>query len=42
MTAAIPATMAVLYLVLILYFKAKGGYKAVHIIGVGKEAEEVA
>jgi MFS family permease len=30
-TAAVPATMAVIYLLLILYFKAKGGYKAVHI-----------
>ena len=32
-TAAIPATMAVLYLLLILYFKAKGGYKQVHLEG---------
>ncbi len=30
-TAAVPAIMAVLYLLLILYFKAKGGYKAVHL-----------
>ncbi len=30
-TAAVPATMAVLYLLLILYFKAKGGYKPVSI-----------
>jgi MFS family permease len=30
-TAAVPALMALLYLLLILYFKAKGGYKAVHI-----------
>ena len=30
-TAAIPATMAVLYLLLILYFKATGGYKALHV-----------
>ncbi len=28
-TAAVPATMAVLYLLLILYFKAKGGYRPV-------------
>lgn len=35
-TAAVPAIMAVLYLFLILYFKAKGGYKAVHIEGSGK------
>lgn len=30
-TAYVPATMAVLYLLLILYFKSIGGYKAVHI-----------
>jgi MFS family permease len=41
MTAAIPATMAVLYLCLILYFKARGGYKAVHIEGTGHGASEV-
>jgi hypothetical protein len=41
-TAAIPATMAVLYLLLILYFKAKGGYKQVHIEGTGHQAKEVA
>lgn len=28
----IPATMAVIYLLLLLYFKAIGGYKAVHIV----------
>jgi MFS family permease len=32
-TAAIPATMATLYLLLILYFKATGGYKALHVSG---------
>ncbi len=32
-TAAVPATMALLYLILILYFRSKGGYKAVHIDG---------
>lgn len=32
-TAAVPAMMAVLYLILILYFKAKGGYKALHVDG---------
>jgi MFS family permease len=31
LTAYVPATMAVLYLLLILYFKSIGGYKAVHI-----------
>jgi MFS family permease len=30
-TAAVPALMAAIYLLLILYFKAKGGYKAMHI-----------
>lgn len=32
-TAAIPLTMAVLYLLLIFYFKAKGGYRPVHLAG---------
>jgi hypothetical protein len=31
LTAYVPATMAVCYLLLILMFKAKGGYKAVHV-----------
>jgi MFS family permease len=31
MTAAVPCTMAVLYLLLILYFKSKGGYRQLHI-----------
>jgi hypothetical protein len=30
-TSFIPATLAVLYLLLILYFKAIGGYKAIHV-----------
>ncbi|MEZ6087537.1 MAG: MFS transporter [Pirellulaceae bacterium] len=30
-TAAVPTIMAILYLLMILYFKATGGYKAVHI-----------
>ena len=30
-TSFIPATMAVLYLLLLLYFKATGGYKAIHV-----------
>jgi MFS family permease len=42
LTAAIPATMAILYLALILYFRAKGGYKQVHIEGSGHQAKEVA
>jgi MFS family permease len=40
-TAAVPALMAVLYLILILYFKARGGYKAVHLEGTGKQAHDV-
>ena len=32
-TAAVPATMAFLYLCIILYFKARGGYKQVHLVG---------
>ncbi len=39
-TALVPATMAVCYLFLILYFKARGGYRQVHIHGAGKSAEE--
>jgi len=31
--AAIPATMAVIYLLLFIYFKGIGGYRAVHIAG---------
>ena len=33
LTAIVPATMAVLYLLLILYFKATGGYKALEVTG---------
>lgn len=40
-TAALPTTMAVCYLLLILYFKSKGGYKQVHISGSGHGAKEV-
>ncbi len=40
-TALVPGIMAVGYLLLILYFKAKGGYKQVHIEGTGKDAHEV-
>jgi MFS family permease len=39
-TAAIPLAMAVLYLGLILYFKAKGGYRPVHLEGTGAAARE--
>lgn len=31
LTAYVPATMAVLYLLLILYFKSRGGYKALNV-----------
>ncbi|MBI3417768.1 MAG: MFS transporter [Verrucomicrobia bacterium] len=35
----IPATMALIYLLLFLYFRVIGGYKTVHIEGVSKEAQ---
>jgi len=38
-TALVPAIMAVGYLALILYFRARGGYKQVHIEGVGAAAK---
>jgi len=38
LTAAVPATMAVIYLLMILYFKSIGGYKAKVVL---KEHEEV-
>jgi MFS family permease len=41
LTAFVPLTMAIGYLLLILYFKAIGGYKQVHIEGIGHGAEEV-
>lgn len=37
LTSFVPATMAVCYLLLILYFKAKGGYKAVHVSASEKQ-----
>jgi hypothetical protein len=40
-TSAVPATMAVLYLLILLYFKSIGGYKPVHIEGSGGSAHEV-
>jgi MFS family permease len=39
-TAAVPATMAVGYLLLLLYFMARGGYKQVHIGAKGEEVED--
>ena len=33
----IPATMAVIYLMILLYFKAIGGYKPVHIVPVAEQ-----
>jgi len=41
-TALVPAIMALGYLLLILYFKATGGYKQVHIEGARRDASEVA
>jgi MFS family permease len=38
-TALVPAVMAVCYLILVLYFMAKGGYKAVHLDSSGNEIE---
>jgi hypothetical protein len=38
-TAAIPATMALGYLILLVYFRAIGGYKLVEIGPGGKEIE---
>jgi hypothetical protein len=39
LTAAVPATMAVIYLLLILYFKTQGGYKPKEVISKHEEAE---
>lgn len=36
--SAIPATMACIYLLLLLYFKATGGYKVIHIDGADTKA----
>ncbi len=33
LTSYVPLTMALIYLLLILYFKATGGYKAIHVTG---------
>jgi len=38
-TALVPTTMAACYLLLVLYFMAKGGYKAVHLDASGREIE---
>jgi MFS family permease len=40
LTALVPATMAVLFLCLIMYFRMRGGYKAIHIDPSGKMHEE--
>jgi len=40
--AAIPAVMALIYLALLVYFKAIGGYKAVHLEGTGAEPKKAA
>jgi MFS family permease len=38
----VPATMACIYLLIFLYFKAIGGYKAVHIVAPGEQAKSSA
>lgn len=40
MTALVPLTMFVGYLILVLYFKSRGGYKTVHLEAGGKEIED--
>jgi MFS family permease len=40
LTSYVPLAMAALYFLLILYFKAQGGYKQVHIEGQGALAKE--
>ena len=40
-TAVLPIIQAVLLIGIMLYFKSKGGYKQVHIEGVGAAAKEV-
>jgi hypothetical protein len=42
LTSFVPLAMAGVYLLLILYFRARGGYKQVHIEGMGHQAKEVA
>ena len=42
LTAAIPATMACIYLGLILFFKMKGGYRAQELVGKHEHAEMMA
>jgi MFS family permease len=39
LTAIVPATMAMIYLAMILYFKARGGYRAQELISKHEEAE---
>jgi len=38
-TAGIPVAMAICYLLLVFYFVARGGYKAVHLDSSGREVE---
>ena len=42
LTSFVPLTMAVLYLLLLLYFKSIGGYKAVHLADDNAEAPKAA
>ena len=39
-TAGVPAVMALGYLLLLLYFKSQGGYKAIHLSEVGREEDD--
>jgi MFS family permease len=41
-TAVIPIIQAFLLLCILIYFRSRGGYKQVHIEGVGEQAREVA
>lgn len=41
-TSAVPATQAFILLCILFYFRSKGGYKQVHIEGLGQTAKEVA
>lgn len=41
LTAAVPATMAVIYLLMILYFKTQGGYRAKEVYSKHEEAERM-
>ena len=42
LTAGVPAAMAVIYLLMMLYFKARGGYQAKEVFSKHEEAERMA